>query len=406
MSAPLRVVIAGAGIAGGEAALALRELAGDRVQITIVDPRPTFRLRPLLAAEALVVARAPERPLGELAASVGATALRAAVEQVHDGAVTLDDGTRLPFDALLVAVGARRRAPFARASTFGLDDDPDVLAGLAADLEYGYCRSAAFVMPRSTSWPLALYEAALMTADAAYGMGTDPVLSLVTPERSPMSIFGPQASAAVAALLERAGIRFHGDAKPAIDHPQHVRLGDDGTELHADRIMTVPRLEGPGLPGVTCDAAGFVPIDDHARAQGAGSVFAAGDAADYPIKHGGLAAQQATAAAEAIAALAGAAVAPRPMSLVLRGQLLAGRGQRLVIEHETVREEPLRLWHPDAKVDAPRLVAWLTGGPGEATVSAGLERELAEPSTVRVDVPLPDPERRREALALDPYGPL
>ena len=37
-------------------------------------------------------------------------------------------------------------------------------------------------------------------------------------------------------------------------------------------------------------------------------MYAAGDASDFPIKHGGLASQQADAAAEAIAALAGADV--------------------------------------------------------------------------------------------------
>jgi len=60
---------------------------------------------------------------------------------------------------------------------------------------------------------------------------------------------------------------------------------------------------------------------------GTEAVWAAGDAAAFPIKQGGLAAQQADAAAEAIAALAGADVDPQPFRPVLRGVLLTGRGQ-------------------------------------------------------------------------------
>ena len=71
----------------------------------------------------------------------------------------------------------------------------------------------------------------------------------------------------------------------------------------------MPRVAGPavrGLPGA--GAHGFLPIDKHCSVPGTGGrVFAAGDAANYPIKHGGLGAQMADAAAAAIAVLAGAA---------------------------------------------------------------------------------------------------
>ena len=73
-------------------------------------------------------------------------------------------------------------------------------------------------------------------------------------------------------------------------------------------MLAMPRVAGraiPGLPGA--GAHGFLPIDKHCRVQRAGGrVFAAGDIANYPIKHGGLGAQMADAAAAAIAVLAGA----------------------------------------------------------------------------------------------------
>jgi sulfide:quinone oxidoreductase len=53
-------------------------------------------------------------------------------------------------------------------------------------------------------------------------------------------------------------------------------------------------------------------------------VFAAGDATTFPLKQGGLATQQADAAAEAIAAAYGAPLDPAPFRPVLRGLLLTG----------------------------------------------------------------------------------
>ena len=89
-------------------------------------------------------------------------------------------------------------------------------------------------------------------------------------------------------------------------------------------MIALPRLRGRGIPGLPADAGGFLVIDEHARVTGAADVFAAGDATAEPIKQGGLAAQQADAAAEAIAAEAGAELDPRPYRPVLRGLLLTG----------------------------------------------------------------------------------
>jgi sulfide:quinone oxidoreductase len=57
-------------------------------------------------------------------------------------------------------------------------------------------------------------------------------------------------------------------------------------------------------------------------------VFAAGDATTVPIKQGGLAAQQADAAAVAIAASLGVAIDPQPLRPILRGLLLTGDAAR------------------------------------------------------------------------------
>ena len=61
---------------------------------------------------------------------------------------------------------------------------------------------------------------------------------------------------------------------------------------------------------------------------GVGDVYAAGAVTTWPMKQGGLAAQQADAVAESLAAWAGAPVRPTAFRPVLRGVLLSGSGRR------------------------------------------------------------------------------
>jgi sulfide:quinone oxidoreductase len=67
----------------------------------------------------------------------------------------------------------------------------------------------------------------------------------------------------------------------------------------------------------------FVAVDESCRVAGLEDVYAAGDITTFPVKQGGLAAQQADVAASVIAAAAGAKVAPEPFEPVLRGLLLS-----------------------------------------------------------------------------------
>jgi sulfide:quinone oxidoreductase len=97
---------------------------------------------------------------------------------------------------------------------------------------------------------------------------------------------------------------------------------------------------------------------------GAPDVYAAGDATGFPVKQGGIAAQQAEAASEAIAESFGAAVRPRPFRPVLRGLLVTGR-EPLYLRHvldakaQDVIVGPHPLWWPPAKIVGRRLAPFL-----------------------------------------------
>ncbi|MCW2983263.1 MAG: hypothetical protein JWR63_833, partial [Conexibacter sp.] len=312
---PTHVVIAGGGVAAVELALALHDLAGARVRMTLVAPEPEFELRALRTAEPFSADHVRHHALSDLARHVGAELVADRVLSVDgDGhEVRLAASGTLGYDALVLATGARHRTAFARAITFTGDVESLDYNGLLADLDGHWTRSVAFVVPPGTTWPLPLYELALMTARQTYAMGTDDTrLVVVSPEAAPLALFGPEASHAVADLLARAGVEFIGNAYARPDADGHLHLLPGGDLLDTERVVALPTIEGIHLGGVPGDERGFIPVDEDGRVRGLADVYAAGDGTTFPVKQGGLACQQADAIAELLAAAAGAAVDPQP----------------------------------------------------------------------------------------------
>ena len=101
-------------------------------------------------------------------------------------------------------------------------------------------------------------------------------------------------------------------------------INPGGRRLRADRVIALPELYGPCVRGIPLGENGFIPTDAYGRVRDAENIYAAGDATEFPVKHGGIAAQQAHVVAESIAARAGAPVTPQPFSPVIRGILLTG----------------------------------------------------------------------------------
>ena len=60
--------------------------------------------------------------------------------------VTADDGSTHPYDALLVAIGARPEPALPHAVTFGGPQDAEGMHGVLEDLESGYAKRIAFVI--------------------------------------------------------------------------------------------------------------------------------------------------------------------------------------------------------------------------------------------------------------------
>lgn len=334
-----RVVICGGGVAAVEGALGLRRLLGDRLDLTILAPNKHFRYRPMAVTEPFSFGGALEVPLEKIADDVGAELVEDIVESVDNErrVVRTGSGRELPFDAVLVAVGARSVEPYEHVRTFNDAQADNTFHGVIQDLEQGYVKSIAFIAPQPPVFPLPLYELALMTAAHAREQNVGELtLSLITAEPRPLAPFGSEVSGVVSGLLETAGFRVHTLSVVHVPEAGRIVIEPDGPEIHADAIIAVPHLTGPTVSGLSHGPDGFVPIDRFCSVPEAnGRVFAAGDAAEFPVKHGGLGAQMADTAANGIARLAGVELKAEPLDPVLRGKLLTG-AEPLYIEARVV----------------------------------------------------------------------
>jgi sulfide:quinone oxidoreductase len=348
-----RVVIAGGGVAALEACLALRErLDADDLAISLVAPADRFEYRPLAVLEPFSGISRWSLPLASFADDQEVDFVHDAVAAVAPRAhvVATGSGTELGYDALLIAVGGHTADAVHGALTFrGPRDGHELRLILDEEPE-----SIAFVAPVGATWPLPIYELALLAAADVERRRASTTIELHTPERAPLALFGPGASEFVADLLARRGVRL-------------VTAADvvDARSVGAERVVALPRVLGRRIEGVPRDAEDFIVVDEHARVAGLPAVHAAGDITNLPVKQGGLAARQADAAADAILAALGVPISPRPFQPVIQGVLFTDREpaylQAPLSETAEAAADPrsFSLWWPPSKIAGRHLSPYL-----------------------------------------------
>lgn len=386
-----RVTIAGGGIAALEATLALRHLAGE-IAIELLAPGTDAAYRPLAVLEPFALGEMPELDVGRFASEQRASLRRDTLVAVDpsERVIVSGRGERLPYDLLIVAAGARAVEAVPGALTFRGHEDQRRLGLLLEEYVERKLRRLVFAVPEGEAWTLPAYELALLAHASLVGRAvTGIALRVVTAEPEPLSMFGERASRAVAELLDQAGIGVTTGARP--ERLERGVLRVHGAEdVPADRVVALPRLLGPRFRGLPSDERGFIPTDDRGLVAGLEDVYAAGDATSFPIKQGGIAAQQADAVAEAIAARLGAELDPQPFRPVLRGLLMTGRNTRY-LESDAGGHPGARpaLWSPQSKIFGRYLLPYLGGhepsdeGLFEAPPAGGVAVEMDLPLTGR-----------------------
>lgn len=353
-----------------------------KVEIELIAPRSAFEFKPVSVLEPFALAETPELDLARFArehrVNVVRDTLAAVLPDVH--AVATGRGARREYDLLLIVTGAVAVQGVPGAQPFRGRSDYERVSALLEEYDRGRLRRLVFAVPSSSAWTLPVYELALLTANELRVRGApDAEIVIVTPEPAPLSLFGRRASDEVAELLRTASISVKTST-----HPRRFEAGVlhavPESAIRADRVIALPRLVGNRFGGLPSDHDGFIPTDAHGQVKGLEDVYAAGDVTSFPVKQGGIACQQADAAAESIAARLGAKVDPEPFRPVMRGLLLSGTTARYLESgvgggHGEGPGPRFALWEPTSKVFGRHLLPYLwkhTGGeaPGPRTENA------------------------------------
>ncbi|HEY2655428.1 MAG TPA: FAD-dependent oxidoreductase [Solirubrobacteraceae bacterium] len=352
-SPSIHVLIAGGGVAGLETLLGLHRLAGDRVALTLVAPDGEFVYRPLTTERPFSVGRMRRVALSRAAEGAGASFLSAVIEEVDaDGrTVSLSTGERMSYDALVLAVGADVMPVLDHVMTWDDRSDSEMLGGVLQDIEQGYAERLAVVIPPGPGWPLRGYELALVIAHDAYGMSVDVEITIVRPDPPPLALLGDRAVALVAGELERAGIAAVSAEQISIEPGTQATLilHPSGERLEVNRVVAMPILRGRTIGGVPADEYGLIEVDERCRVAGLEGVWAVGDCTAFPLKSGGISAEQADVVAEDIAAIAGAPVRPREFDPT-RGELAGLPAGRFLEERLEAQEPGLSMHLPTTGV--------------------------------------------------------
>jgi sulfide:quinone oxidoreductase len=332
-----RIVVVGGGVAGLETLMALRALAGERLEVTLVSPRKVFSYRPLAAAPPLGIGRAHPLPLDRVAHEAHATLLTDTVEAVdaEHGFVRTASSDAIPYDALVLACGAKAVPAVANAVTWDERSRPYFLGGLMADIEQGHVPRLAIVIPPGPTRAVRGYELGVVVAREARSMSAAVETTIIAPSRSPRLDLGPRGAEVVSGELRSAGVNLLSPAGAEVEpgHPPAVVVHSRGPApedaatvelprldtlpiaavepdadgfIEADRILALPELRGCAIAGVAADTKGFVDVDEHGRVPGLDQVWAVGDATGSAVKSGAASVAQAGAVAADIAASYGA----------------------------------------------------------------------------------------------------
>ena len=344
--------------------------------------------------------------LAPLAGEQGARFVCQSVGAVDTDAhvVELDDGSELEYDQLVVCAGGRYKPAFDEATTFPSGGRELYRADEVLDRAAGKDHRMAFVVPYGVTWSLPLYEIALMTQRRAADRMLDVKIAIVTPESAPLAVFGPAASAVCRRVARRPWNRLlpelhRARARRWLESSSVPAIG----QLGPAEVVALPADGGTGDPAAcplmtrASSRSTITPESEVSKTS-----HAAGDGTTFPIKQGGLATQQADAAAEDIAHQLGAAVEPQPFRPMLRGKLLTG-DESVNLRTDLAggggegQASPDILWWPPHKISARYLAPFL---------DRGEVHEEPEPPRRSLDVEVAFPkEWHEEPMALDPYEP-
>jgi NADH dehydrogenase len=304
-SEPLRVVVVGSGFAGLNAAKTLRNAP---VEITIVDRRNFHLFQPLLYQVATAALNPsdiayPIRSIFRSQENVRSVLL-AEVARLDLGAreLTLEDGSRLAYDYLILATGASH-------SYFGHDDWEPLAPGLKSLEDALVMRQrilAAFEEAERNpedaerlltfvvvgAGPTGVELAGALIEIAVHSLGED--FDVIDPSRARvllvegaphvLPVYPEDLSLSARRQLENLGVEVVTGAMVAVIEKGGVTL-TDGHRIEAGLVLWAAGVQASslgGLLGVETDRSGRVQVEEDLSLSDHPEVFVTGDLATVP----------------------------------------------------------------------------------------------------------------------------
>jgi 3-phenylpropionate/trans-cinnamate dioxygenase ferredoxin reductase subunit len=286
---PRRALVVGGGVAGGSAALGIRDAGFDgQVILAAAEPRLPYERPPLSKAflrGELPVERLDLRPAATwsqrgIEVRTGAPVAAISVRAME---ATFEDGSTLGFHRLVLATGARNRTM----------DVPGIELRGVLDLrtleDVTRLREAAVPGARAAVVGMGFIGSEVAASLRSLDVNVTALLSGETPLDR---VLGPEVGAVLASvhrehgveLLERARlVAFEGDGGAVT-----AAVTEDGRKVPCDfavvGVGVRPNTELAGEAGL--EVADGVVVDDHCRTSADG-IYAAGDVASFPLGAGG-----------------------------------------------------------------------------------------------------------------------
>ncbi len=310
-SAPVRVLVLGAGFGGLELTTKLSDEFGEAVEITLIDQRDAFvfgfsKLDVMFGRTVSAAVRHPYRDIVKPGVTFVQTSVRS-IDPLARRVVT--DAGAFECDILVVALGA----DLDRAATPGLAEaghdfytveNAFAARDVLADFEGG--RVIIGVLSTPFKCPPAPSETALMLHDhlVKRGLRERSEISLVMDFARPIPP-SPEASELLEGAFADRGIAWHPRQEvSALDPSSKTATLRDGGELPFDLFLAVPVHRAPAVvleSGMAVD--GWIPVNPLTLETTFDSVYAVGDVAAVGTPRAGVFAEgQAAIAAEHIAA--------------------------------------------------------------------------------------------------------
>jgi len=335
--------------------LAFDATSYSRAEVHLFSPKSKFVLKPLAVLSGFGRGNLLNFDLPKLTATAGASFHNLSVSEVVPGdrVIRLSDDSDFNYDYLIASPGAKPLWFVPGATPYWGPGGNHSVAEALAPLRRREEAKVVVTMPEGGTWPLPIYELALLIAAE---LDSDASMTIVTPEKLPLELFGKAAAGKAAALLRSRSIETVLETAPA-EYRDGALVTTDGRRIEADLAVTIPTLTGHRISGLPYNEQGFIPVDDFGRIDQHSREYAAGDVTSFPVKFGGLATEQADVVAAAIGAAAWDAPAPEPFRPVYRGTLTTADGM-VDLGPGAGSSEPYA-WDPAEKVQGRYLTPFL-----------------------------------------------